>query len=56
MHFIAEVWRLITPGTIKNFFVKCGFSIDHGGCNDDSAVKLGEDEEDDWHSLQTLGV
>jgi hypothetical protein len=24
--------------------------------NDDTAVKLCEDEEDDWHSLQPLGV
>jgi hypothetical protein len=24
--------------------------------NDDNAVKLCEDEEDDWHSLQPLGV
>jgi hypothetical protein len=36
--------------------VKCGFSIDHVSSNDDSAVKLNEDEEDEWHSLQPLGV
>jgi hypothetical protein len=35
--------------------VKCGFSIDHV-CNNDSAVKCTEDEEDDWHSLQPLGA
>jgi hypothetical protein len=28
MHFIAEAWRLITPYTIKNCFVKCGSSND----------------------------
>jgi hypothetical protein len=36
--------------------VKRGFSTDHVKSNDDSAVKLTEDEEDDWHSLQCLGV
>jgi hypothetical protein len=57
MHFIAEVWRLIKSTTIKNFYVKCGFSNDHDSSNDDSAVKLSEDEEDDdWHNLQPLGV
>jgi hypothetical protein len=56
LHFIAEAWRLITPTTIKNCFVKCGFSNDHVSNNYDSAVKLCEDEEDAWHSLQPLGV
>jgi hypothetical protein len=32
--------------------VKCGFSSN----DDDSAVKLSEDEDDDLHSLQSLGV
>jgi hypothetical protein len=40
----------------KNCFMKCGFSTDCAGSNDDSAVKLSEDNEDDWHSLQALGV
>jgi hypothetical protein len=53
MHFIAEAWRLVTLTIIKNSFVKCGFSNDHISGNDDSAVKL---KEDDWHSLQPLGV
>jgi hypothetical protein len=56
LHFIAETWRLITPTTINNCFVKCGFSVDHASSNDDSAVKLTEDEEDDWHSVQPRGV
>jgi hypothetical protein len=56
VHLIAEPWRLITPTTIQNCFVKCGFSSEHVSSNDDSAVKLNEDEEDDWHSLQPLGV
>jgi hypothetical protein len=42
--------------TIKNCFVKCGFSNDHVSSNDDIAIKLTEDEEDDWNSLQPLGV
>jgi hypothetical protein len=50
MHFIAEAWRLITPTTIKNFFVKCGFSNDHVS-NNDSALKHSEYQEDDWQSL-----
>jgi hypothetical protein len=54
MHFIAEAWRLITPTTIKNCFVKCGFQIAHISSDDDSAVKLTEDEEDDLEcSLRT---
>jgi hypothetical protein len=40
----------------KNCFEKCGFSNYHVSSNDDSAVKLTEDEEDDWHSLQALGM
>jgi hypothetical protein len=56
VHLIAEPWRLITPTAIKNCYVKCGFSTDHVSSNDDSAVKLTEDEEGDWHSLQLLGV
>jgi hypothetical protein len=52
---IAEPWRLITLTAIRNCFVRCGFSVDHASSSD-SAVKLCEDEEDDWHSLQPLGV
>jgi hypothetical protein len=52
--FIAEAWRLITPTTIKNCFVKCGFLTDYVSSNGDSAVKLSEGEEDDWHGLQPL--
>jgi hypothetical protein len=55
MHLTAEAWRLITPTTNKNCFVKCGFSNDHVSGIDDSSVNLSE-EEDDWHSLQPLGV
>jgi hypothetical protein len=51
MHLMAEPSRLICT-IIMNCFVKCGFS----SSNDDSAVKLSEDEEDDCHSLQPLGV
>jgi hypothetical protein len=40
----------------KNWFEKCDFSIDHVSSSDGSAVKLTEDEEDDWHSLQPVGV
>jgi hypothetical protein len=43
--FTVKTWRLITPTTIKNCFVKCGFSNDHVN-NNDSGVKLSEDEED----------
>jgi hypothetical protein len=56
MHFIAEAWRLITPTTIKNCFMNCGFSVDHVSSNVDSAMKLNEDEEVGWHSLPPLGV
>jgi hypothetical protein len=56
VHFIAEAWRLTTPTTIKNCFVKCGFSIDHASSKDECAVKLDEDEENKLHSLQPPGV
>jgi RNA-binding protein YlmH len=52
VHLIAEPSRLIICTIIKNCIVKYGFS----SSNDDSAVALSEDEEDDWHSLQPLGV
>jgi hypothetical protein len=41
VHFVAEVWRLMTPTTIKNCFLKCGFLVGHV-INDDRAVKLNE--------------
>jgi hypothetical protein len=56
MHFIAEACGLITPTTMKNCSVKCGFSTDHANSNDDSAVKFSKDAEDDWHNLQPFGV
>jgi hypothetical protein len=56
VHIIEKAWRFITHNAVKNCFVKCGFSNDHVSSNDGSAVKLSEDEEDDWHSLQPLGV
>jgi hypothetical protein len=36
--------------------VKCGFSVQHVNGNDDSAMKLSADAEDDIHSVQPLGV
>lgn len=53
-HLIAEPWRLKTPTTIKNSFIKYGFLIGNFSNNDDSSVKLSEDEEDDPHSLQPM--
>jgi hypothetical protein len=55
VHLKAEPWSLITPTTIKNCSLKCGFSVAVSS-NDDSASKLTEDEEDDWRSLQPRGV
>ena len=28
MHFIAETWKLLTPTTLKNGFIKCGCPVD----------------------------
>jgi hypothetical protein len=56
VHLTAELWRWIRPSTIKNCCVKLGFLTDHVSSNDDSAVKLSKDEEDNWHNLQPLGV
>jgi hypothetical protein len=36
--------------------VKFSFFIDRVSSRDDSAVKLGEDEEGDWHSLHLRDV
>jgi hypothetical protein len=55
MHFKAEASRLITPTTVKNCFVNCCFSVDLASSNEDSEVKLTEDE-DNWHSYKPLGV
>jgi hypothetical protein len=54
VHFIVEAWRLITPAAINKCFVKCAFSNDYVSSNYECVVKLGEDEKDDWHSLQAL--
>jgi hypothetical protein len=50
MYLIAETWRSITPTVIEDCLLKCGFSIDHVSSTDNSAVKLTEDEVDDWQS------
>jgi hypothetical protein len=44
VHFIALV---IT--TYYYCFVKGGFSVDHPNSNDNRAVKLTGEEENDWH-------
>jgi hypothetical protein len=56
MHVTAESWILITTRTIKNSLLKCGFLIANVSSNDDSAVKLTEVEEDNWHSLRPFGL
>ena len=52
MHFITGAWKLIT---IKNYFCKCGFPVDHVYSSDDNELKLTEDDKNDWHGFQTLG-
>lgn len=47
---------ILTHTIMKNCVVKCSLSNDHVSNNDDIAAKLREDEEDDWQSLQPLGV
>jgi hypothetical protein len=42
-HLITEPWTLITP-IIESCYVQCGFPIHHVSSNEDSAVKLAEDE------------
>jgi hypothetical protein len=44
MHLIAEPWRLITPTSIKNCFVKCCYSVDHVTNSDNSRVKPTEED------------
>jgi hypothetical protein len=41
----SEPWTVITSTTIKNCFVKRGFSADRIGSNDDRVMKLAEDKE-----------
>jgi hypothetical protein len=36
--------------------VKFGFLVDHVSSGNDRAVKLSEDEDDDWHSSKLRGV
>jgi hypothetical protein len=47
VQLLAEPWILITSTTIKKCFVKCGFSSDRVGSNDDRVMKLTEDKEND---------
>jgi hypothetical protein len=47
---------LQTTPTVENCIAKCGFSVVHVNSNDDSAVKLSEDEKYDWQSFRPLGV
>jgi hypothetical protein len=51
MHFIAQDSRLLTPTTIKSCFAKYGCLIDHVTSNDNSTVKVTEDEEDERLSM-----
>jgi hypothetical protein len=51
VHFTSGARNMITYATIKNYFVKCAFLIDHVSSNEDNAVELSKAEEDDWHSL-----
>jgi len=53
---IAEAWKLTTSTTIKNCFALCGFPVDHIYSNDNNAMKLNADKENDWHSLDTHQV
>jgi hypothetical protein len=52
MHFTAQAWWLVTHAMIKNWFVQRDCGNDHASSSDDSAVKLTENKDDDWHSLQ----
>jgi hypothetical protein len=52
MHLIAEPRRLITPTTIENCFV----SVVSQFIMSAAMMKLTENEEDDWRSLQPLRV
>jgi hypothetical protein len=49
MCLLAGPRREIIPTTIKNCSVKCGFLI--AVSSNDIAIKLTEDEVDDWHTL-----
>jgi hypothetical protein len=48
---------LLSHTSIKNRFAKCGFLVENVYNNDNSALKLTEDDEENgWHSLQSLGM
>jgi hypothetical protein len=51
---LAEAWKLVT--LLSRTVAQCGFQIDLVCGIDNSALKLTEDEENDWHSLQPLGL
>ena len=48
-------WTLINLQATKNCFVKHNLPADHVYSSEDNALKLIEDDENDWHRLQTLG-
>jgi hypothetical protein len=54
--FVVETWKLIITTVIKNCFVKYGFSYDHISSSNNAAVELRQDQQDDLHILQLLGV
>jgi hypothetical protein len=57
VHFITEACKLVILTAVNNFFAKCVLPAHHlYYSNYDSALKLTEDEESNWHSLQFLGV
>jgi hypothetical protein len=56
MSLIVDPWGLTASTAIKNCFVKFSFLIENVSTNDNSAMKLDEDEEVDRHSLLPLGV
>jgi len=55
LQYIAEAWRQITPTTIQNCFIKCGFSSD-GEYIDVSNDVLNEQEKGDLCAMKPTGM
>lgn len=50
------MWKLINLQATKSCYVKHNLPVDHAYGSEDNALQLTEDEENDWHRLQTPEV
>jgi hypothetical protein len=57
VHFKTKSWKLITMTADEYCFAKCSCPADTVcSSSSDNALTCNEDEENEWHSVQYLGV